>query len=136
MVRSCALRRPAPSALFIGLIVLVASHLVGALHGPGFVGPHKVVTASSAPSTVIAEPVAHRSRHGHGHDVFDDSLEHAVDRVRVNADLPARAPQPVGPMVAHRPATSPSLERAAPADGASAPAHGRSACAQHCVWRQ
>ncbi|MFR0359793.1 hypothetical protein [Streptomyces sp. MCC20] len=136
MVGSRVLRRPAPSVLLIGLIVLVASHLVGALHGPGFVGPHKPVAVIAASSTAVAEPEIPGSRHGHSHDVFDDSLEHAVDRVRATADLPAHAPQPVEPVVAQRPGTRPSPRRAAPAGGVSAPAHGRSVCAQHCVWRQ
>ena len=76
MVGSRVQRRPMPSVLLIALIMLVASHLVGALHGPGFLGPHEPVTlsAGTAPSTAAVEPLAFGPEHGHGHDVFDDSV--------------------------------------------------------------
>ncbi len=128
--------RPAPSVLLIGLILLVASHLVGALHGPGFLGPHKpLTTANVVLSTAPAEPLAFGPEHGHDHDVFEDTVEHAVDRVRVSADRPVHDPELVEPVV-DRPGMSPSPGRAVPGDGVPVQGVGRSACARHCVWRQ
>src|SRR5213080_2061106 len=92
-------QRPVPSVLLFGLMLLVASHLVGALHGPGFLGPHTPLftSASATLPSAAAEPVAlgsgHGDGHSHDHDVFEDSVEHAVDRVRVSSDRPAHAPQ-------------------------------------------
>ena len=137
MVGSRAQRRPMLSVLLIGLILLVASHLVGALHGPGFLGPHEPVTltASTTPSTTAVEPLAFGPEHGHGHDIRDDSVEHSVDRVRASTDRPAHAANLVEPVV-DRPVTGASPGPAAPRGGAPPPAGGRSPCVRLCVWRQ
>lgn len=141
MVGSRAQSRRAPSVLLIGLILLVASHLVGALHGPGFHGPHKPLfpIAGVALQAPAMEPVAIESDHGHGHhhDVHEDTVDHAVDRVRDSSDpdRTAPAPQLVEPVADH-PATSASPHVAGPGDGGPSPGGGRSACARHCVWRQ
>ncbi|MFF7647528.1 hypothetical protein [Streptomyces canus] len=135
MVGSRALRRPAPSVLLIGLILLVASHLLGALHGPGFLGPHQPFAMASAPVSRATEQMASGPDHGHGHDVFDDAVEHAIDRVRVPVDRPFHAPQPAEPVV-DRPRLHPFSGRADSRDGVPAPGGGRSVCARHCLWRQ
>ncbi|MFC4467327.1 hypothetical protein ACFPH6_22830 [Streptomyces xiangluensis] len=129
-------QRPAPSVLLIGLILLVASHLLGALHGPGFLGPHQPLTAVGAVQSVSAvEAEAVGSGHGHGHEFLEDTVEHAVDRVRPSADGPVHSPQIAEP-VTSRLVASASLSQAGPGDGVPEPANGRSACARHCVWRQ
>lgn len=135
-------QRPVPSVLLIGLILLVASHLVGALHGPGFLGPHKPLTAVGVVQSVAAvetETVESGHGHGHGHDhhheFHEDTVEHAVDRVRSSADGPVHSPQIDEPTTS-RLAASASLGHARPEDGDPEPSGGRSACTRHCVWRQ
>jgi hypothetical protein len=136
MVGRRAQHRPLPTVLLLGLILLVASHLVGALHGPGFLDPHQSITTTHVLVPSAKEQMASDSDHGHRHgDASDDSLQHAVDRVRDSADLPVHAPQLIEPVV-DRPDTHPFPGRAGPTDSDSAPDGGRSACARHCVWRQ
>jgi hypothetical protein len=138
MVGNRVQRRPASSLLLIGLILLVASHLLGALHGPGFVGPHQPLTVGGVTqSAAVAETAVTESDHGHGHDheVFEDTVAHAVDRVRDSADHPAHAPQIAEPVM-DRPVTSALSGRADPSGGDPGPPGGRSACARLCVWRQ
>ncbi|MFI6008671.1 hypothetical protein ACIBAG_07545 [Streptomyces sp. NPDC051243] len=136
-------QRPVPSVLLIGLILLVASHLVGALHGPGFLGSHQPFSAvgvvqSAAP--VEAEAIGSGHGHDHGHDrdheVHEDTVEHAVDRVRSSVDGPAHAPQIEEPATGLLAASAPLGHAAGPGVGVPDPAGGRSACALHCVWRQ
>lgn len=132
-------QRPVPSVLLIGLILLVASHLVGAVHGPGFLGPHKPLTAVGVVQSVAAvEAEAVESGHGHGHDheLHEDTVEHAVDRVRSSADGPVHAPQIADPVTSRLVARAPLSHAAGPAEGVPEPSGGRSACARHCVWRQ
>ncbi|MFD4509285.1 hypothetical protein [Streptomyces sp. NPDC058457] len=137
MVGRRARRGSLPSVLLLGLILLVAAHLVGALHGPGFLGPHQPITTTHVPVSTAKEQVASGTDHGHHHgDASDeDSLQHAVDRVRDSADLPVHIPDLVAPVL-DRPDTHPSLGRAGPTDSDSAPDGGRSACVRHCLWRQ
>ncbi|GAA4306197.1 hypothetical protein GCM10023086_24330 [Streptomyces venetus] len=133
MAASRAQRRLAPSVLFIGLILLVATHLLGA-HAPGFLSPHRPLTVT-APAVEAAAPVTLGAAHGHTHGDTGEVLDHAVDRVRGEADLPARTPQPADPVV-DRPVPSALPGRDGARDDARPPAHGRSMCAQHCLWRQ
>lgn len=142
MVGSRVRGRPAPSVLLIGFILLVASHLLGALHGPGFLGPHAplmplraVQPTTAAEAVEVAGAEATGSDHEHHHEVFEDTVEHAIDRVRVSADGPLHAPQPVEPVI-DQPFTHASPDRAGPDSGLPWPPGGRSACARHCVWRQ
>lgn len=139
MVDSRTTRRTAPSVLLIGLILLVAPHLLGALHGPGFVGSHQPLTAVGAAQPVaVAKAAATGSDHGHGHGhghEHEDTVAHAVDRVRGTAGHPVDAPQIVEP-VTGLPVTSASPGHADPRDGVPGPPGGRSACARHCIWRQ
>ncbi|MGP4086082.1 hypothetical protein [Streptomyces sp. KR55] len=131
-------QRPVPSVLLIGLILLVASHLVGALHGPGFLGPHKSLSPVGVVQPVApvkAEAVEAGHGHDHDHEFHEDTVEHAVDRVRSAADGPAHAPQIDEPATGQL-VTSGSLGHARPEAGVPEPAGGRSACARHCVWRQ
>ena len=140
MVGSRLRGRPAPSVLLIGFILLVACHLLGALHGPGFLGPHTplmplraVQPAAAAEAVEAAKAIG--SDHDHRHEIFEDTIEHAVDRVRVAADGPLHAPQLVEPVV-DQPDTYASPGRDGPDSGVPWPPGGRSACARHCVWRQ
>ncbi|MFF1321003.1 MULTISPECIES: hypothetical protein [Streptomyces] len=138
MVGSRIQRRTAPSLLLIGLILLVGSHLLGALHGPGFIGPHQPLFTTASAVSAAAEPAAlgaDHDDHGHGHDVVEDTVEHAVDRVRDESDHPVRASQLTEP-AAERPVMSASPDGAAPREGGPSPGGGRSACVRHCVWRQ
>lgn len=144
MVGSRIQRRTAPSLLLIGLILLVGSHLLGALHGPGFIGPHQPLFTTAMAAPAATEPTAlgadhggHGQGHGRGqdHNILEDTVEHAVDRVRDTSDHPVRAPQLVEP-AAERPVMSASADRAAPAEGGPSPGGGRSAGVRHCVWRQ
>lgn len=138
MVGSRVRGRPAPSVLLIGFILLVASHLLGALHGPGFLGPHTpLMPLRAAQPIAVAEAIgsAHEQHHEHHHEIFEDTVEHAVDRVRVSADGPLHAPQPVEPVI-DQPITHASPDRAGPDSGVPWPPGGRSVCARHCVWRQ
>ncbi|MFF4113620.1 hypothetical protein [Streptomyces sp. NPDC001714] len=136
MVGRRAQHRPLPTVLLLGLILLVASHLVGALHGPAFLGPHQPITTTHVMVSTAKEQTASDPDHGRRHgDASDDTLQHAVDRVRDSADLPAHAPQLLEPVV-DRPDTHPWLGRAGPTDSDPAPDGGRSACVRHCLWRQ
>ncbi|MDF2264979.1 hypothetical protein P2Q00_05910 [Streptomyces coacervatus] len=138
MVGGRVQRRSVPSALLIGLILLVAPHLLGALHGPGFLGPQQpLINASAAQSVATAEEAASGSDHDHGdgHESVEDFVPHPVDRVRDSADHPVPAPQLAG-LVISRPVTRASVDRVGPRDGVPWPPGGRSACARHCLWRQ
>lgn len=139
-----ARRRPLPTVLLLGLMLLVAAHLVGALHGPGFLGLHHPITGTHVQVPTAKEQVASGTDHDHDHgrgqghrhgDASEDSLQHAVDRVRDSADLPVRIPHLVEPALDH-PGTHPWLGRAGPTDSDPAPDGGRSACVRHCLWRQ
>ncbi|WP_369224140.1 hypothetical protein AB5J52_25705 [Streptomyces sp. R39] len=137
-----AQRRPLPTALLLGLMLLVAAHLVGALHGPGFLDPHHSVAGTHVRVPTAKVQVASATDHDHGQgqghrhgDASEDSLQHAVDRVRDSADLPVRVPHLAEPAL-DRPDTHPWLGRAGPTAGDSAPDGGRSACVRHCLWRQ
>ncbi len=129
-------QRPAPSVLLIGLILLVAPHLLGVVHGPGFLGPHQPLTAVGvAQSVVPLEAVGSDHDHGHDHEYVEDTVEHAVDRVRSSADGPVRTPQIDEPVTSRLAARS-SLSHTGPEAGVPELSSGRSACARHCVWRQ
>ncbi|MEW1773343.1 hypothetical protein [Streptomyces sp. NPDC086777] len=131
-----AQHRPLPTVLLLGLILLVASHLVGALHGPAFLGPHRPITTMHVRVPTAEEQTASGSDHGHRHgDASEETIPHAVDRVRDSAGLPVHAPRLLEP-VADRPGTHPRPGRAGPTESDSAPDGGRSACVRHCLWRQ
>jgi hypothetical protein len=72
-------RRPVPSVLLIGLILLVATHLPGALHGPGFLGPHTSLTAVGAVQPVADVEAAVGPEHGHSHEAVASSSARSPD---------------------------------------------------------
>ncbi|MGW2920029.1 hypothetical protein ACWDBF_19520 [Streptomyces angustmyceticus] len=157
--------RPVRAALLLGLLLLVGVHLVGALHGPGFLGPYTahsaavcgeqaVLAAASGddrpparlredgpgsqaqtPAHAHAQGRGHGRGHEHGHD---DGVTHAVDRLRAGPGQPAAAPHTAVALPAE-----PVAATAAPASPPGRPrgspprtGDGRSALALHCVWRQ
>lgn len=144
------------AALLLGLLWLVAVHLVGALHGPGFLGPYTAHSAAVCGEQAVlvaasgdrpharpqddgpgqqARGRGHGRGHEHGHD---DGVTHAVDRLRASTGAPVGAPGtavalPADPVVATAaPASPPGRPRGSPPCAGD----GRSALALHCVRRQ
>jgi hypothetical protein len=72
-------RRPVPSVLLSGLILLVATHLPGALHGPGFLGSHTSLTAVGAVQPVADVEAAVGPEHGHSHEAVASSSARSPD---------------------------------------------------------
>jgi hypothetical protein len=130
--------RPVLSVLLLGLVLLVAAHLLGALHGPGF-ARHTPVAGSAvshaalvdAPHAVATPGPAHHHDYG-----FDDSIEHAVDRLRAPADQAIDAPGDAGPFTYEAAAVAVPAVSAAGTLGAHGPSEAGSAHALHCIWRQ
>lgn len=149
--------RAGRAALLLGLVVLIAAHLAGTVHGPVFTGAHAGagVSARAHSATGGSGPLPEHG-HGHGHERDQNHehdhehshghVDHAVDRPRALAQphaLTAQSPDASG--------LSPSWSRLPAADarqsvptgmapegsrgGPRAP-DGRSALALHCVWRQ
>ncbi|MBQ0984682.1 hypothetical protein KBZ10_09165 [Streptomyces sp. F63] len=135
--------------LLLGLVVLIAAHLAGHVHGPAFTGPHAPAGASSSAHPTARDIVPspeHGPGHEHEHPHADEHVDHAVDRPR--AVVRPYAVTAYGPDTS---GLSSSLSWLSAADpqrsavtgmvfegargGARAP-DGRSALALHCVWRQ
>lgn len=92
---SGAVRRPVRAALLFALLLLVACHLVGALHGPGFAtaSAHAAVDGCSHAAAVHSADRA--PGHGGGHT---DVVDHAVDRLRSPADHAITDPGDTAPL--------------------------------------
>ncbi|WP_275558207.1 hypothetical protein [Streptomyces sp. 5-6(2022)] len=128
---------PGRAALLLGLVVLMAVHLAGAVHGAAFEGPDvRLAAVESAHSARHTPPAGgHEHEHeAHGH------IDHAVDRPRGSAhpdDLgtgPADDGLELFPSRPVRPAACPAGRPTGHSAGAAAP-QGRSTLALHCVWR-
>ncbi|MFI0805788.1 hypothetical protein [Streptomyces echinatus] len=92
------------AALLVGLVLVIAAHLTGAVHACSFAGadPSPVV-AQDVPRTADAagEPGPQAPHPGHRH-AADGHLDHTADRPRAALDdtgLGDEAPQPVLPAV-------------------------------------
>lgn len=72
------------------LVLLVSTHLLGAVHGPAFAGPHTpVATASCARASAGGDADLASRTHGHDHEHghgLEDSVDHAVDRLPTPVD--------------------------------------------------
>ncbi|MFE7709392.1 hypothetical protein ACFU6I_27190 [Streptomyces sp. NPDC057486] len=100
---SGAVRCPVRAALLFALLLLVACHLVGALHGPGF-ATLPVHAAVDGCSHAAAEHSADRAPdHGGGHT---EVVDHAVDRLRSPADHAVTDPGDTAPLT-HTPRAVP-----------------------------
>jgi hypothetical protein len=131
--------RPLLSTLLIGLVLLVAAHLLGALHGPGFTASHASLpgVACSHPASVGSSHVEAAPGPGHEHQQRGNGeIEHAVDRLRAPADqAPAVAEAAESFSYEAAVSTLPSGLAERPGNSHSPP-DGRSTLVLHCVWRQ
>jgi hypothetical protein len=130
---SGAVRRPVRAALLFALLLLVACHLVGALHGPGFatLSVHAAVDGCSHASA--EHSVDRAPDHGGGHA---DVVDHAVDRLRSPADHTITDPGDTAPLT-HTPRAVPGpsdLVGAQPLRGDAG--GGRATLTRLCVSRR
>lgn len=134
-----------------GLLLLVVVHLVSALHGPGFAGPHAVDSAAAGGGQSIAvvasedhahvhdpeielHEYSHGHRHGHGHG---DGVAHAVDRLREPAGQPVISPDSaVALLVDHIAVVTPLSVHPTRSRSSPLASDGGSSLALFCVWRQ
>ncbi|GAA1707942.1 hypothetical protein [Streptomyces yatensis] len=127
---------PGRAALLMGLVVLIAVHLAGAVHGAAFEGSHVGLDAvESSHATAPAAP-AHGHEQEHEHEAHGH-IDHAADRPRG----PARSPDDLGADPADDGLVlfpslpeSPVAYMAGLSQGAAAP-RGRFTLVLHCVWR-
>lgn len=118
VIGSWGIERPGRVGLVLGVLLAVALHLVGTVHGAAFADPHvPAVPASSAPHP------------GHDHHSAEGHIDHTADRPRA-APADDQVPEADGPPdLAHHVFAVPSL-------GDSRSLHGSSAFLLHCVRRQ
>ncbi|MEU7065580.1 hypothetical protein [Streptomyces sp. NPDC046161] len=119
----------------LALLLAVAFHLLGCLHGPAGEGPHLRPGAAAPLSAVMApgppaDTVVPVDRAGQG-EGCPDGLGHAVDRVR--GDAHAAPPTARTPQTCAEPASSAGTASAATATD-RAPG-GRGVLAETCVAR-
>ncbi|WP_369216148.1 hypothetical protein [Streptomyces flavofungini] len=138
--------RTGHGALLFGLVLLLAAHLAGGVHGATFTGPHTTIAAAvcSGEGHPGTGEGAHRpgaadgTQRSPGHDYRADShFDHSVDRPRADSGDTAAALDDSGTVHGARDAAA--FGRPCGGDhregGPCAPG-GRSALALHCVWRQ
>lgn len=136
MVRRAAMR-PGRAGLFLGLVLLIAAHLAGAVHASSFTGPHVAVEAAAqarppADTGHDHEPAPAQRHSAGGH------IDHAADRPRTTADGAVadcdQADPAAGSCGSAGSAVMPtSWDR--PADAAACATDGPRTLALHCVWR-
>jgi hypothetical protein len=122
----------------LGLVVLIAAHLAGAVHGSSFAGPHLSVTAvACSQGGAEAESGTLAPSPGHEHKA-DGHIDHAADRPRAAVDDTADEPDHDGiplipPAAPGSPAGHAAWQRP---PGVPRSPDGRSTLTLHCVWRQ
>ncbi|WP_330308433.1 MULTISPECIES: hypothetical protein [unclassified Streptomyces] len=124
--------------LLLGLVVLIATHLAGAVHGASFGGPHMSIVATACPhrdadshgGTMAPSP-------GHEHRT-DGHIDHAADRPRAAADDAAADPDrdALSPIPSETPGSVAGQVAWRRPPGVSRAPDGSSTLAFHCVWRQ
>ncbi|MYW44178.1 hypothetical protein [Streptomyces sp. SID161] len=94
--------RPRRAALLVGLVLVLAAHLTGAVHACPFAGADPTaVVAQAVPHPQDAAGDPHPSAPGHRH-AADGHVGHTADRPRAALDdtgLGGEAPQPALPAV-------------------------------------
>ncbi|MEV8547802.1 hypothetical protein [Streptomyces sp. NPDC051572] len=123
--------------LLLGLVVLIAAHLAGSVHGSSFAGPYMSIAATTCHHHADAHGGTMAPSPGHDHRA-DGHIDHAADRPRAAADDTAAGPDhdalsPLPPAPPGSPAGQIALHRPS---GVSRPPGGPSTLALHCVWRQ
>ncbi|WP_069758166.1 hypothetical protein [Streptomyces sp. LUP47B] len=129
---------PRRAGLLLGLVLLTVAHLVGAVHGSAFEGPHLNAVADVAPVGVqeTADSGRFTPHPGHHHH-WDGHIDHAADRPRTASPddtVPPSVPDGLA-LPQARVGTGGAAPRDPPGTNSPSP-YGRSALALHCVWRQ
>jgi hypothetical protein len=125
--------------LLLGLVVLIAAHLAGTVHGSAFAGPHADVgvAACAYSGTNDSEPSPEHEHH------VDDHIDHVVDRPRASVHHAVTeqghdGAWPFSSSLSAGDAQPPAVTGAVSGGrrGGFRALDGRSALALHCVWRQ
>jgi hypothetical protein len=125
--------RPGRVGLVLGLVLLITTHLAGAVHGSSFEGPHVDVVAATC-AQHSPDDGRFAPHPGHDHEA-DAHIDHAADRPRtVSADDTVLEPGSDGMAPIPAIGTGGAAPRDPPTVTGSS--YGRSTLVLHCVWRQ
>ncbi|MCF3130440.1 hypothetical protein [Streptomyces olivochromogenes] len=136
MVRRASMR-PGRVGFFLGLVLLIAAHLAGAVHASSFTGPHVAVETAAVPRPPAETGHDHEPAPEHRHS-SGGHIDHAADRPRTTAGEAVTESDQAEPAAGSSGSADGALMlavRCRRSDTAVPTSDSPRILALHCVWR-